>query len=606
MGYTRRNRKRRRPRSSSKNSDAPARKKRATEDLNEKLDNSDDDYEEVEEKISAYQLLLGSLPSAPAKDFKEIVPKKKKQKVITPEEREIEEESKIPAPNWKGVRENESEEEQEEEEELDTNEINTTEEKEEEEEDEEEEEEEEEMVDQNNYTFDHFNSSITGDQIALLIKGSKNKFEKGELVSEINNIFKEEKEMQSAMYAALCPEFDRGNNEAIQLLPDHSDPSKKIKKDDFIDCIKEVCLKKKLRESFQNFVGKYINNITKHRKQLLSVYEGTYTYPMESKAQLYNIFRVLFPLFDQYYDVFYSLQTLFNAEIIRLTYMLHVVNHTTKMRTLVTQNSQKLHALQKQEKQIKKDMKYCEKEYWSTRNKRSNKIPPALQSKLDEFEVKLSEITEKQSLLHEKIQDQGFTRPKTLILVPTQEIAGSLVETIMSLYPVAQIHHRKRFYEYFLPKDRDLEPHRYSKPDYNAIFYGNTNDNFYICIKISQRLIRLFADPYDSDIIIASPIGLRSMIDKKADSRGRHDFLSSIELCILDLSDFFMMQNWSHLEFIMKHLNELPELSRDTDFSRVKPYFLEGWFVFFFIISQFNNLFIFYVLGLNLNVKQLF
>jgi U3 small nucleolar RNA-associated protein 25 len=36
------------------------------------------------------------------------------------------------------------------------------------------------------------------------------------------------------------------------------------------------------------------------------------------------------------------------------------------------------------------------------------------------------------------------------------------------------------------------------------------------------------------------------------------------------------MQNWEHLDFVMKHANKLPTAAHDTDFSRVRQYFLEG------------------------------
>lgn len=578
MGLRRARFRKRRKRSRSENTDTPPFKKRATEEDNLAEKKQTDEYEEVEEKVSAYEMLLSSLPVAPAKEFIEDAKPKKEKKEITMEDVEMDEDSEISVRKVKEVDLDDFV--------VEETEKNELKEKSDDEESSEEVEEDEDETDQSNYTMDHFNEPISGEQVELLAKGSQNKFEKSELVVKINDLLREDENSQTAMYAPICPEFDRSKSESIEPLPtSHMNSKKKIKKEIYIESLKDLFLKKKLRESFQNEIGKYINSISKHRKQLLSAYEGTF--PVESNTKLVKTFSLLLPIFNQYYDVLFSLETLFNAEIVRLAYMLHVVNHIIKVRTTITLNSQKLHSLQKQEKDIKRDMKFCEREYWSTRTKKGKKIPPALQSKLDEFEVKLREVTEKQSLLNEKIQDQGFTRPRTLILVPTQEMAGSLVELLMSLYPVSQIHHRKRFYEYFLPKDRDLEPHSYRKPDYNAMFHGNTNDTFYICIKTSQRLLKLFADPYDSDIIIASPIGLRAMIDKKADRRGRHDFLSSIEICILDLSDVFLMQNWSHVEFIVKHLNEIPELSRDTDFSRVKPYFLEGWFVDFLIIIIF-------------------
>jgi U3 small nucleolar RNA-associated protein 25 len=38
-----------------------------------------------------------------------------------------------------------------------------------------------------------------------------------------------------------------------------------------------------------------------------------------------------------------------------------------------------------------------------------------------------------------------------------------------------------------------------------------------------------------------------------------------------------LMQNFEHLNFIFEHLNLLPKESHNTDFSRVRDYFLNGW-----------------------------
>jgi U3 small nucleolar RNA-associated protein 25 len=52
------------------------------------------------------------------------------------------------------------------------------------------------------------------------------------------------------------------------------------------------------------------------------------------------------------------------------------------------------------------------------------------------------------------------------------------------------------------------------------------------------------------------------------------DFLSSLEVIILHQADVIYMQNMEHAQFILSKCNQLPEHDHDTDFSRIRPYFL--------------------------------
>lgn len=64
---------------------------------------------------------------------------------------------------------------------------------------------------------------------------------------------------------------------------------------------------------------------------------------------------------------------------------------------------------------------------------------------------------------------------------------------------------------------------------------------------ILQRSIRLYAPFYSSDILIASPLGLRTIIGAEGERKRDFDFLSSIELLIIDQADIYLMQNWEHV-----------------------------------------------------------
>lgn len=70
-------------------------------------------------------------------------------------------------------------------------------------------------------------------------------------------------------------------------------------------------------------------------------------------------------------------------------------------------------------------------------------------------------------------------------------------------------------------------------------------------VAILQRSIRLYAPFYSSDIVIASPLGLRTIIGGEGEKKRDFDFLSSVELLIIDQADIYLMQNWEHVLVMM-------------------------------------------------------
>ena len=80
--------------------------------------------------------------------------------------------------------------------------------------------------------------------------------------------------------------------------------------------------------------------------------------------------------------------------------------------------------------------------------------------------------------------------------------------------PDYQIENHSRFLsEYGLPegtvdKLQAAPPGTYPQ-DHVEMFKGNIDDSFRLGIRITRKSVKLFADFYQCDVIIASPLGLR-------------------------------------------------------------------------------------------------
>ncbi|KAJ1655898.1 rRNA-binding ribosome biosynthesis protein utp25 [Dispira simplex] len=236
----------------------------------------------------------------------------------------------------------------------------------------------------------------------------------------------------------------------------------------------------------------------------------------------------LFRLLNHYQDILYVNRNHNNAHRIRRAYVLHVLNHVLKARSKVVHHNTKLVQARSEGKDLG------------------------------------------------DLRDQGFTRPKVLIIVPFRNAALEVVKLLMQLSGTSQQSHKKRFIASFsIPSREDvIDP---NKPDdYTATFKGNTDDYFRMGIQLARQSVHLFSSFYNADIIVASPLGLRLALGVPGAKDSDNDYLSSIEMVIVDQCDAILMQNWDHLEHILKQLNAMPKEAHGCDFSRVKRWFLDG------------------------------
>jgi len=177
------------------------------------------------------------------------------------------------------------------------------------------------------------------------------------------------------------------------------------------------------------------------------------------------------------------------------------------------------------------------------------------------------------------LTDQGFTRPKVLILSPFRSSALSWVTNLLNYSLVPQFENYERFLsEFSLPigvKDKLVENSKDYPEDHVETFKGNIDDSFRLGLKLNRKQVKLFSEFYQADIIVASPLGLRTSIEKDRQNEDS-DYLSSIEIVIVDQMDVLLMQNWEHLNYCFERLNKIPEQDHGCDFSRVKPWYLDG------------------------------
>ncbi|MCP9258377.1 Digestive organ expansion factor-like protein [Dirofilaria immitis] len=106
----------------------------------------------------------------------------------------------------------------------------------------------------------------------------------------------------------------------------------------------------------------------------------------------------------------------------------------------------------------------------------------------------------------EKTRDQGLSRPKVLIICPMKKNVSN---------------------------------------DYRKLMSGNTDDCFRIGVALAKKSLQLYKAFDESDILIASPLGLRM------------------------IADILLMQNWEHLLNIINSLHIQPK-KLTVDISRVR------------------------------------
>lgn len=122
---------------------------------------------------------------------------------------------------------------------------------------------------------------------------------------------------------------------------------------------------------------------------------------------------------NEYRDILFTNRSMENAKEIRNLYALHALNHVFKTRDRILKNSGKLQRHQQ------------------------NPNPSAA---MPEF------------------RDQGFTRPKVLIILPFKNTVVDVVESLIKLSGSTQQDNKKRFYDEFGAEEEEEDPKTSDRP----------------------------------------------------------------------------------------------------------------------------------------------
>ncbi|KAJ8603019.1 hypothetical protein CTAYLR_001566 [Chrysophaeum taylorii] len=184
----------------------------------------------------------------------------------------------------------------------------------------------------------------------------------------------------------------------------------------------------------------------------------------------------------------------------------------------------------------------------------------------------------------EEGRDQGFTRPRVLVLVPTRGAAHEAVLEIERLVgDRASIANRRAFEDEF---GKGSDDGRAGPPDWAEVFGANTDDDCEMGIALTPGrgkkrevgtsfgvAVKLMSPPEDSDVVVASPLAIRLKLERDQ----APDWLSSIEIALVVRAEVMLMQNWDHVEAALAACNRRPRAldSLRCDLSRLRKPLLE-------------------------------
>lgn len=160
----------------------------------------------------------------------------------------------------------------------------------------------------------------------------------------------------------------------------------------------------------------------------------------------------LFPFLSSYCDVLVDGRELLNDSVILEAAIMHSIFHITKSRLVVSFSFGHFVVL-----------------FYPTR----------------EFQIQHNLILKEESINDREFRDQGFTRPRLLILCPFRSSVNKIIQTIVSICGEnTSISGMEKFQAEYINGDAEESSSKKEKPlDWHAIFEGNIDDDFKVFFK---------------------------------------------------------------------------------------------------------------------------
>jgi len=392
-------------------------------------------------------------------------------------------------------------------------------------------------------------------------KNNKNLFNENLTKKEINEIYSSEKisnENNIDTYSII-------NNFSENKIKELSLKKKKLFKF-YNEKIGEFSFKSFLSEK-ENFLYKnsYISNLLKDSEILnLIIYNNEFDIHDQK-----NFYPLFYKYCNNYRDIQLCCNNLEIRENLMKIYLFHIINHVLKRKEeieindniekIINNNNNNTNSEKLEKILFRSHEEEFIENYYKTNHKYFNNNQAINKNNFYIFNKIIKKKYSFSDLDTINIKDQGFTSPKILILVPYKKHAKIIIEEMVSILKGNWngISNKKKF-----------------KDEYSE--FESLDDCFRMGISFDyfENKINLYSPFVESDIIICSPLGLKLSIQTDNENKKVFDFLSSIEILLIDFSEIFIYQNLEHLNEILNFVNKIPKNNQNLNsILRIKDLF---------------------------------